>query len=169
MNYEKPFFSIITPFFNAEKYFNIYLQKLKNQTFSNWECILIDDYSDDNGFEKLKLITNHDKRIKVYRNQLLKSVKSPYQARNYGISKAKGKYISFLDIDDYWSENMLMIKYQKISSNPGIDILFSNYIKVFNNEKPKVVPSNLLPLRMQLKFHNPIGMLTSTVKKEFNI
>tara|TARA_Y200000002_G_scaffold275697_1_gene229955 strand:- start:3435 stop:4220 length:786 start_codon:yes stop_codon:yes gene_type:complete len=167
MNYEKPFFSIITPFFNAKKYFDLYLQKLNNQTYSNWECILIDDYSDDNGFEKLKLLTSNDQRIHVYKNTFTKSIKSPYQARNFGISKAKGKYISFLDIDDYWLENMLMLKHQKLSNNPDIDILFSNYIKVSNTSKPKkVVPLSILPLKLQLKFHNPIGMLTSTIKKK---
>ena len=167
MNYEKPFFSIITPFFNAKKYFNLYLQKLNNQTYTNWECILIDDYSNDDGFEKLKLLTNHDPRIKVYKNLLYKKIKSPYQARNFGITKAKGKYISFLDIDDYWFENMLMLKYEMINKNPDIDILFTNYIKVSNSLKPKkVVPIKIIPLQLQLKLHNPIGMLTSTVKKK---
>ena len=127
MNYEVPFFSIITPFFNAKKYFKKYLKKLKNQSFNDWECILIDDYSEDNGFEKIKELINHDKRINVYKNQLSKSIKSPYQARNYGISKAKGIYVCFLDIDDYWLENMLMRKYQNLISNPETDIIFSNY------------------------------------------
>ena len=78
MNYEKPFFSIITPFFNAKKYFDLYLQKLKHQTYKNWECILIDDYSNDNGFEKLKLLTKNDQRIRVYKNPLYKSIKIIY-------------------------------------------------------------------------------------------
>ena len=65
MNYENPFFSIITPFFNAKKYFDLYLQKLKIRHIMNWECILIDDYSNDNGFEKLKKLTKNDKRIKL--------------------------------------------------------------------------------------------------------
>ena len=157
MNYEVPFFSIITPFFNAKKYFKKYLKKLKNQSFNDWECILIDDYSEDNGFEKIKELINHDKRINVYKNQLSKSIKSPYQARNYGISKAKGIYVCFLDIDDYWLENMLMRKYQNLISNPETDIIFSNYIKVSKTGNPqKVSPMKILPLKIQLKFHNSI-------------
>ena len=147
MNYEKPFFSIITPFFNAKKYFNLYLQKLKNQTYSNWECILIDDYSEDDGFAKLKSLTNNDQKIKVYKNPYHKKNKSPYQARNYGISKAMGNYISFLDIDDYWTENMLELKYEILNKRPEIDILFSNYIKISNSSRPKkVVPLKIIPL-----------------------
>lgn len=170
MNYEKPFFSIITPFFNAKKYFDLYLQKLKDQSYTNWECILIDDYSEDNGFEKIKLLINNDPRIKVYKNPLSKNIKSPYQARNYGITKAKGEYICFLDIDDYWLENMLMSKYLKLSTNRNIDIIFSNYIKVSKTSKPKkVLPFKLIPLLLQLKFHNPIGMLTTTVKRKLII
>ena len=170
MNYDVPFFSIITPFFNANKYFKKYLKKLKSQSFNDWECILIDDYSEDNGFEKIKDLINNDKRIKVYKNKLSKSIKSPYQARNYGISKAKGIYVCFLDIDDYWLENMLMRKYQKLISNPEIDLIFSNYIKVSKTATPqKVSPSRILPLKIQLKFHNPIGTLTSTVKRKLII
>ena len=65
-----------------------------------------------------KFVTiNNDPRIKVYKNPLSKNIKSPYQARNYGITKAKGEYICFLDIDDYWLENMLMSKYLKLFTN----------------------------------------------------
>ena len=170
MNYEVPFFSIITPFFNANKYFKKYLNKLKSQSFNDWECILIDDYSEDNGFEKIKKLIKEDKRIKVYKNPLSKRIKSPYQARNYGISKAKGIYICFLDIDDYWLENMLMRKYQILISKPEIDIIFSNYIKVSKKTNyKKVSPLRILPLKIQLKFHNPIGTLTSTVKRKLII
>ena len=84
---------------------------------------MVDDYSEDNGYIKIKSFTKNDQRIKVYKNPL-KRIQSPYQARNYGISKANGKYICFLDIDDYWLENMLLLKYQKLSNNKDINLIF---------------------------------------------
>ncbi len=166
MNYKRPYFSIVTPFFNGSKFFKKFIKKLKSQTYNNWECILVDDYSNDNGFEKIQIFINDDNRIKVYKNPWEKIVNSPYQARNFGISKAVGEYICFLDIDDYWLDNMLMIKYKILKNSPETDILFSNYIQRFNGKKfKKVSPLKILPIDLQLRIHNPLGMLTCTVKR----
>ena len=167
MNYKNPYFSIITPFFNGSKFFKKFIKELKSQTYADWECILVDDYSNDGGFEKMKLLIKDEDRIKVYKNPLKKIVNSPYQARNFGISKALGEYICFLDIDDYWLDNMLMTKYEILKSSPKIDILFSNYIQSLNGTKfKKISPLKILPIDLQLKIHNPLGMLTCTVKKD---
>ena len=115
----------------------------------------------------MKLLIKDDDRIKVYKNPLKKIVNSPYQARNFGISKALGEYICFLDIDDYWLENMLMTKYEILKSSPKIDILFSNYMQSLNGIKfKKISPLKILPIDVQLKIHNPLGMPTCTVKKD---
>ena len=65
---QRPFFTVITSFYNSEKYFCKYISKLKDQTFSNWECILIDDYSEDNAYEKVSELIENDGRIKLYKN-----------------------------------------------------------------------------------------------------
>ena len=110
MNYYNPFFSIITPFYNAERFVLKYIKQLKKQTFKNWECILIDDYSDDKSYKKIQQLSRNDKRIKIFKNKFKKEIKGPYQARNYGLKKANGEYICFLDIDDFWYKNMLSVK-----------------------------------------------------------
>ena len=69
---QSPFFSVITSFFNSEKYLYKYISKLQDQTFLNWECILIDDYSEDNGYEKVSQLIKNDERIRVYKNKLKK-------------------------------------------------------------------------------------------------
>ena len=166
MEKEKPFFSIITPFYNSGRFINSYLEKLCLQTFINWECILIDDYSEDNGYEIIKNLTKEDDRIKVYKNILSKNIKSPYQERNFGISLARGKYICFLDIDDFWMKNMLEIKYQVLYKRKEIDLVFTNYLKTKNYYEKMVSPIRSIPIKYQLKIHNPIGMLTSTVRRD---
>ena len=77
-----PFFSIITPFYNAENFIYLYLERLKKQTLKI-KCILIDDYSNDNGYEIVKNSIKNEKRIKVFKNKLPKKIKGPYQARNF--------------------------------------------------------------------------------------
>ena len=74
---QRPFFSVITSFFNSEKYLYKYISKLQDQTFLNWECILIDDYSEDNGYEKVSELIKNDGRIKLYKNKLKKKLRGP--------------------------------------------------------------------------------------------
>ena len=162
---QKPFFTVITSFYNSEKYIGKYIAKLRDQTFLNWECILIDDYSEDNGYEKVNQLIENDDRIKVYKNILKKEIQSPYQGRNYGLNLAIGEYICFLDIDDYWKKNMLEIKYNYLIKNKKIDIIFTNYFRCRKNITQIVKPITKIPFKYQLRIHNPIGTLTSTVRR----
>ena len=159
MSNNRPFFSIVTSFFNSEKYVYKYISKLKDQTFSNWECILIDDYSEDNGYEKVSKLIKNDKRFKVCKNILKKEIKGPYQGL------AIGKYICFLDIDDYWEKNMLEIKKNFLIKNKEIDIIFTNYFRCQKNVIEIIKPITIIPFKYQIKIHNPIGTLTSTVRR----
>lgn len=162
-----PFFSIITPFYNAEKYVLPYIKKLKLQTFTNWECILIDDYSKDNGYKLIQEFIKNDKRIKIYKNNLPKEIKGPYQARNFGLNLAIGNYICFLDIDDSWKENMLEIKYRILKKTHKIDIIFTNIAKCNNGiQKGIIAPIKYIPIKSQIRIHNPIWLSTSTVKRD---
>ena len=165
MSNQRPFFSVITSFFNSEKYLYKYISKLQDQTFLNWECILIDDYSEDNGYEKVSELIKNDGRIKLYKNKLKKEIKGPYQGRNYGLDLAVGEFICFLDIDDYWNKYMLEIKYNFLIENKNIDIIFTNYFRCKKNFQEIIKPITIVPLKFQLRFHNPIGMLTSSVRR----
>ena len=169
MEKEKPFFSIITPFYNSERFINNYFEKLYLQTFNNWECILIDDYSEDRSFDLIQRLSKKDKRIKIFKNKLNKKIKGPYQARNFGLSLAEGAFICFLDIDDYWMDNMLAIKYKVLKENKNIDLIFTNYLKKNKNIEKKVSPIKIIPIKSQLNIHNPFGMLTTTVRRKLII
>lgn len=96
-----PFFSVVVPTYNRAQIIAKTLGSVLNQNFQDWECILVDDGSSDNTGEVVGSL--QDKRIRYFskRNEE-RSV-----ARNYGIEKARGKYICFLDSDDTFYPNHL--------------------------------------------------------------
>jgi teichuronic acid biosynthesis glycosyltransferase TuaG len=94
-----PLVSIITPVYNSEKFISETIQSVLNQTYENWEHLIVDDCSTDNSWEIINSFASQDKRIKSFR---LNSNSGSGVARNLAIKNAKGKYISFLDSDDLW-------------------------------------------------------------------
>ncbi len=118
--------SIIVPIYNAEKYLNKCIDSIINQTKKELEILLINDGSTDNSE---KIIKNYkDKRIKYYKNKNQGIGKT----RNFGIEKATGKYLMFLDSDDYLEKNACEKFFTKINNN-NLDIVLSNYYKVYSN------------------------------------
>ena len=94
-------FSIIVPTYNREEYIIKCIDSILDQTYDNFEAIIIDDGSTDNTDNLVKKY--HDKRIKYFKN----TNHGIGYSRNFGLNKAKGDYIFFLDSDDYLDENML--------------------------------------------------------------
>lgn len=95
--------SVVVPVYNAEKYLEQMLESLVAQTYQNLEMILVDDGSTDHSNEILKDFAQKDKRIKITK----KCNEGPGTARNMGMKLAVGKYIIFLDADDYFEECMI--------------------------------------------------------------
>lgn len=95
--------SIIVPVYNVEKYLDRCLESIVNQTYKNLEIVLVDDGSIDNSGEKCDEWLKKDNRIKVIHKQN-GGVSS---ARNVGLEEASGKYITFIDSDDYVLENYI--------------------------------------------------------------
>ncbi|MDN0071274.1 glycosyltransferase [Bacteroides caecigallinarum] len=97
-------FSIIIPAYNSEWCIKRCLESILNQTYSNWEAIVIDNNSTDRTIEIVKEFK--DNRIKFFsinNNGIIA------KSRNYGISKSEGEFICFLDSDDYWQNNKLEV------------------------------------------------------------
>lgn len=107
-----PYFSIIVPVYNVEKYLPQCLQSIVRQTYKNFEVILVDDGAKDKSGEICDQFAKNDNRIKV----IHKKNGGSSSARNVGIKKAVGKYIIFMDSDDYWSNNSML---KQISSYLG--------------------------------------------------
>lgn len=94
--------SIIIPVYNAEKFLDETINTVLNQTYKNFELILVNDGSKDKSVDVIKKY--NDKRIKLIDN---KNNKGAALSRNDGIRKAKGRYICFLDADDLWNKEKL--------------------------------------------------------------
>ncbi|WP_215147074.1 glycosyltransferase family 2 protein [Exiguobacterium sp. s91] len=116
--------SIIMPAYNSEKSLNTAIDSIINQSYSNWELIIVDDFSKDNTNKIIDDCIKKDKRIKKIVNVRNKGAAF---SRNIAIKESKGKWIAFLDSDDYWHEKKLEIQTNYMLKN--------NYYFTFTNTR----------------------------------
>lgn len=117
--------SIIMPVFNVQNYLSKSIESFMSQSLRDIELICIDDCSEDDSYNILKEYSIKDKRIKIVR--LEKNV-GPGAARNIGISKSSGKYIMFLDPDDWLEPFACSDAYNQIETNNNDIVFFNVYI-----------------------------------------
>ena len=137
---EKPIISVIMPVYNAEKYLQMTLESVKNQTFTNFELVCVNDGSDDNSAEILKTAAKDDKRIKVFSQKNSGGSAS----RNKGLDLALGQYIAFLDNDDIYHPQYLEILYKNITES-GADVSCCSYLRFNGDEKYEFEKTNIKP------------------------
>jgi glycosyltransferase involved in cell wall biosynthesis len=125
---ESPFFSIITPVYNSERFLRECVDSVINQTFVDWELILVDDGSTDNSGDICDEYALKDKRIKT----IHKENKGQYDSRRRAIEIAIGKYCIGLDSDDYYDLECLELVYDAIIKS-GCDVVSWN-IRLVGNE-----------------------------------
>ena len=99
-----PFVSIIMPAYNAEKTIEAAIRSVLDQSYVDFELIVIDDCSKDKTLEIIQSFCLQDPRVRGLKNEVNSGVSS---TRNYGISEAKGDWIAFLDSDDLWAADKL--------------------------------------------------------------
>lgn len=109
-----PKVSIIIPTYNRAQSLNRAIQSVLNQTYENFELIIVDDGSKDNTEKVVKNI--HDNRIKYFRHEVNQGGSS---ARNTGIKNSTGKYVAFLDSDDEWLEGKLESQVRAMENRPS--------------------------------------------------
>lgn len=128
MKKDNKLISIIVPIYNMEKYLDKCINSIINQTYKNIEIILVDDGSTDKSSKIINKYKKLDKRIKAY----YKKNGGLSDARNYGIDKATGEYIGFIDSDDYIEKNMYetlynnIIKYNADISVVGFNVVYES-------------------------------------------
>ena len=141
-------FSIIVPVYNVEKYLDKCLASILEQTFKDFECIIIDDGSPDNSNIIIDKYVKLDQRFKVIHQKNM----GLSAARNAGLDIAKGDYIVFVDSDDYIANDYLEKFAAKIASTNaeivvcGLTEVFKDYEKsiVFEDESTEVIKQNIL-------------------------
>ena len=142
-------FSIIMPCYNAEKYLKQSINSVINQTYENWELIIINDKSNDSSPEIIKSFK--DKRILTISNDINLGVAL---TRNKGIEKSKGNFIAFIDSDDLWHENKLYLQLNYLIN--GHDICCTNYKQMDEN-------GNFIKLIEDKQFVSLSDMLKSNI------
>lgn len=139
------FFSIIIPIYNAGNFLEKTLDSVVNQEFNDYEVIMINDGSSDNSEE---LCRRYAEKYPNYK-YLKKQNSGVSDTRNKGISIASGKYIIFLDSDDFLRKNTLKVLNKKIISNSFPDIVLGNHYTKYDE---KLVASK--PIEEKMFLHN---------------
>lgn len=154
--------SIIVPTYNHAEFLDRCLDSIIKQTYSNWEVILVDNYSDDhtdkivNKYSKYKI--NY---LKFRNNGIIAS------SRNYGITKSTGEIIAFLDSDDWWVPEKLEYSIEYL--NKGFDLVYHPLIRVVNNKKHSIFKSRKLdkPIFFDLILKGNTILNSSVVLKKY--
>lgn len=124
-----PAISVIVPCYNVEKYLNMCLNSLKLQTFTDFEVLVIDDGSTDSSGIIAKKFAENNQNFKYY----LIENGGPGGARNFGINKAVGEYLAFVDSDDRVAVDYLE-KLYTCAKNSNADMVCCNYVKYYENK-----------------------------------
>lgn len=127
-----PEVSIITPCYNSSKFLQQTIDSVLNQTFTDWEWLITDDKSTDNSVEIIRKV--NDERIKL---TVAEKNGGAGHARNLSLEKATGRFITFLDADDFWEPNFLeeMVSFMK---KENAELAYSNYSRCDENLIPKI-------------------------------
>lgn len=128
-NHKKKLISIIIPVYNVAKYLPRCIESILNQSYKEFEAIFINDGSLDNSLEVLQKYSEKDNRIYI----IDKKNEGTGEARNTGLKKAKGKYISFIDSDDWIHKDYLKLMFEEIE-NSNSDVVICNPIIVHDDE-----------------------------------
>lgn len=150
--------SIITPLYNSEEFIEETINSVLNQTYKNWEMLIVDDCSIDNSLRIVKQFAADDSRIKLIQ---LETNSGAAIARNKAIEEAQGRYIAFLDSDDLWHSQKLEKQIEFMQEN--------NYAFTFTKYQQMTEDGNLIDRFIEVPdeityekalYTNPVGCLT---------
>lgn len=129
--------SVIVPFYNNKKYIKACVDSIRSQTYQNLEILLIDDGSTDAGGELLESYTQVDKRIRLIRQKN----QGVADARNRGLDEAEGKYVTFIDGDDYIAPDYIE-KFYRCAVEKKLEMVICGLTLVDENGKvlKKIIP-----------------------------
>lgn len=126
---EEDMVSIITPVYKCEKLIEETIKSVLNQTYKNWEWLLVDDCTPDNSAEIIKKYQEKDNRIKYFK---LNENSGAAIARNKALSESRGRFVAYLDADDLWRNNKLEKQVSFMKEN-GYAFSCTDYEKIDEN------------------------------------
>jgi glycosyltransferase involved in cell wall biosynthesis len=151
--------SIVTPLYNSAEFIADTIRSVQAQTHSNWEMLIVDDFSTDNGADIVRLFAENDKRIKLIS---LDENCGAAVARNKAIEVASGEFIAFLDSDDLWKPQKLEKQLFFMKEN-NYSFSFTSY-EIINDagvDLKQVIKADKLITYSRALRRNPIGCLTA--------
>lgn len=157
--------SVIVPVYNCRKFLKHTIASVENQTYQNWELLIVDDASTDGSDKELDRLAAQNPKIKVWH---LPENKGVSYCRNFAMKQAQGRYLAFLDADDLWAKNKLahqlfdMVQRHSALSHTGYAFMNS---KGFILPVGKVETDNHLDLPTYMKT-TQIGMSTVIVDRK---
>lgn len=157
--------SIITPTFNSARYISETITSVQNQTYQDWEMLIVDDCSTDETTTIVAAFATRDNRIKQY---ALERNSGAGVARNYALEQASGRYIAFLDADDLWKPEKLERQLHFLEQNQ-LPFTFSFYDCIDENGvslQKRIKAPQIISYR-QLFFCNFIGNLTGIYDTDY--
>ena len=157
--------SIITPSYNSEEFIAETIECVINQSYKNWEMIIVDDCSTDKTQEVISQYVEKDNRVKLIINE---TNSGPAISRNKAILESTGKYIAFLDSDDLWTDFKLKSQLNFMEKH---DYKFTySYYSQITEEGQMIKDIDNLPEKVSYKstmLSNKIGCLTVMYNKEY--
>ncbi|WP_372757293.1 glycosyltransferase family 2 protein [Mariniflexile sp.] len=155
-----PLISIIIPTYNRAHLIIETLNSIKQQSYINWECIIVDDFSTDNTTEIIKNYIKEDSRFRYYLKPM-NLLKGANTSRNYGLDLSKGKYINWFDSDDIMHKDFIKRKVE-ILANESLDFVVS-YSLDFDEKGNKILMFEFDNLNKELTSENYIKGLINWV------
>lgn len=132
---ENELVSIITPMYNGAKYVSETIESVLAQTYTDWEMLIVNDGSKDNGPEIVEKYAKKDSRIRLINQENGGSA----NARNHGIREARGRYIALLDSDDVWESDFLEEQLKFMKEN-NAELVYSSHKRIDENGKECLRP-----------------------------
>ena len=166
----QPFVSVVIACYNAENFIAETIESILNQSYQNFEIIIVDDGSTDNSAEVIESLLKNDDRIKLYSIEHSGRASVP---RNFGVKKSSGDLIAFLDADDLWTKHKLKYQLNTFKEHPNTGFVYSMCFTFgevnFFSEHYELLP---LPFRASKKYSdlksngNSIPLSSVLIKKE---
>jgi len=128
--------SVVVPVYNGERFLAEALNSVLNQTYQNWECIIVDDGSLD---QSLEIAMEFSNRVPEKFRVLSQENSGQASARNSGIAEALGEFIAFLDCDDVWHRDKLATQIDAFSLHNGLALSMTSYAIVQRSRPRRVV------------------------------
>lgn len=167
MRIEPPEITVVMPVYNAEAYLKDAIESILNQTFINFEFIIIDDASTDNSFKIIEDFSKKDDRIIILRNENNLGIA---ETRTKGTKYARGKYIAVADADDISTSKRFEKEYNYLEMHRECGVV-GGFIQLFDSDSGKIIGVRKYfeddkNLRKKLFLYCPVAQPVSMIRKE---